>query len=268
MKKILLTVAVMAALAFTGQTARAESPMLAALKKNNELRVGFDPGYMPFEMTDKSGNYIGFDIDLGRDLAKALGVKYVPVAVNFDGIIPALQTKKIDIILSAMTVTDERAKSIDFSTPYIMAGQSILLHKRHENKITSWEQLNDPKYTVVSRQGTTSEEAARRMLPRAKHKTFEKESDGALEVANNRGDAWVYDLPFNVVFMAQQGTGKLIHLDKPFTEEPLAIGINKGDPEFLAFINDFLKQYRESGRYDRLYNKWIKSTDWFARTQR
>lgn len=233
-----------------------------------ELRVGFDAGYMPFEMTDKNGNYVGFDIDMARELAKAMNVKFVPVNTAFDGMIPALLTGKIDVIISGMTVTQERNLKIGFADPYIIIGQTILLNKKHEGVITSWEQLNDPKYTVIARQGTTSEEATKRMLPKATMKTFEKEADGALEIANDRGDAFVYDLPFNVVFYAEHGKGKVVHLDTPFTYEPLGIGIRQGDPDFMNFLNNFLRQVKSDGRYDRIYKKWILSTDWFTRTQK
>lgn len=246
----------------------AKKSTINEILSRGELRVGFDAGYMPFEMTDKSGNYIGFDMDLGRELAKAMGVKFVPVNTDFDGMIPALLTGKIDVIISAMTITQERNLKIGFSDPYIIVGQSILLNKKHEGAITSWKQLNDPKYNIVSRQGTTGEEASKRFLPKAKLKTFEKEADGALEVANDRADAWVYDMPFNVVFFAEQGKGKVIHLDEPFTFEPLGIGIKQGDPDFMNFLNNFLKQINADGRYERMYDKWIKTTDWFTRTQK
>ena len=257
-----------AASAFAADHELAKKSSINEILARGELRVGFDAGYMPFEMTDKNGNYIGFDMDMGRELAKSMGVKFVPVNIDFDGMIPALLTGKIDVIMSAMTVTQERNLKIGFSDPYIVVGQSILLNKKHEGKITSWEQLNDPKFNVVSRQGTTGEEAVKRYLPKATFKTFEKEADGALEVANDRADAWVYDMPFNVVFFAEQGNGKVIHLDKPFTFEPIAIGIKQGDPDFMNFLNNFIRQVKNDGRYDRIYDKWIKSTDWFAKTQR
>jgi polar amino acid transport system substrate-binding protein len=256
-----------AAGSFAADSELAKKSSINSILARGELRVGFDSGYMPFEMTDKNGAYIGFDMDLGRELAKAMGVKFVPVNTDFDGMIPALLTGKIDVILSAMTITPERNLKIGFSDPYIVVGQSILLNKKHEGKITSWEQLNDPKYSIVSRLGTTGAEAAKRYLPKAGLKTFEKEADGALEVANDRADAWVYDMPFNVVFYAEQGKGKVIHLDQPFTFEPVGIGILQGDPDFLNFLNNFLRQLKADGRYDRLYDKWIKSTDWFALTQ-
>lgn len=263
-----LAVCLLSANALAADLELAKKSTINTILERKELRVGFDPGYMPFEMIDKNGNYIGFDIDLARELAKAMGVKFVPVSVDFDGIVGALIADKVDIIISAMTVTQSRNLRISFADPYISIGQSVLVNNKHKGEITSWEQLNDPKYLVICRQGTTSEEAVKRYLPKARTKTFEKEVDGALEVSNGRGDAWVYDMPFNVVFQAQQGKDSTYHLDEAFTYEPLGIGLKQGDPDFLNFINNFLRQIKSDGRYDRMYNKWIKSTDWFEQAQK
>ncbi len=256
--------------AFGGDIELAKKSTINDILSSKQLRVGFDAGYMPFEMMDKNGAYVGFDLDIARELAKAMGsdIKLVPVNTDFDGMVPALIANKFDVIISGMTITQARNLQISFSDPYIVVGQTVLVNSKHKGKITSWEQLNDPKYTVVSRQGTTGEEATRRNFTKANIKTFEKEADGALEVANGRADAWVYDMPFNVVFMAEQGGTAVYHLDKPFTYEPLGIGIRQGDPDFLTFLNNFLRQLKNDGRYDRIYNKWITSTDWFKQTQK
>ena len=230
--------------------------------QRGELRIGFEAGYMPFEMSDKKGNFIGFDIDMARQMAKAMKVKPVFVNTAWDGIIPALVTKKFDIIMSGMTVTQERNLNINFADPYIIVGQTILINKKLEGKVKSYKDLNDPKYTIASKLGTTGEQAIKRMIPRAKYKSFEVESEAALEALNGKVDAFVYDLPFCATFMAQQGAGKLIFLDKPFTYEPLAWAVRKGDPDFLNWLNNFLRQMKNDGRYNKIYNRWIKSTDW------
>ncbi|MEJ2041605.1 MAG: transporter substrate-binding domain-containing protein [Desulfosarcinaceae bacterium] len=227
-----------------------------------ELRVGFEAGYLPFEMSDKKGNFIGFDIDMAKAMAKAMKVKFVPVNTAWDGIIPALVTKKFDIIMSGMTVTQERNLNINFADPYIIVGQTILLNKKLAGKVKSYKDLNNPKYTVASKLGTTGEQAIKRLIPKAKYKSFEVESEAALEVLNGKVDATIYDLPFCATFMAQQGKGKLIFLDKPFTYEPLAWAVRKGDPDFLNWLNNFLRQIKHDGSYDVIYNRWIKSTDW------
>ena len=244
-----------------------EQSTLEGILQRGELRVGFESGYMPFEMTDKKGEFVGFDIDMAKEMAKAMGVKFVPVNTAWDGIIPALTTKKFDIIMSGMTITQERNLKINFADPYIIVGQTILLNKKLAGKVNSYKDLNNPKYIVTSKLGTTGEMAVKRLIPKATYKSFETEPEAALEVVNGKADAFVYDLPYCAVFNAQQGKGKLIFLDTPFTFEPLAWAINKGDPDFLNWLNNFLRQVKNDGRYEQIYNKWIKSNEWLNEVQ-
>jgi polar amino acid transport system substrate-binding protein len=244
-----------------------EQSTLEGILQRGELRVGFESGYMPFEMTDKKGEFVGFDIDMAKEMAKAMGVKFVPVNTAWDGIIPALTTKKFDIIMSGMTITQERNLKINFADPYIIVGQTILLNKKLLGKVNSYKDLNNPKYIVTSKLGTTGEMAVKRLIPKATYKSFETEPEAALEVVNGKADAFVYDLPYCAVFNAQQGKGKLVFLDTPFTFEPLAWAINKGDPDFLNWLNNFLRQVKNDGRYEQIYNKWIKSNEWLSEVQ-
>jgi len=241
----------------------AKKSTLESILKRGELRVGFEAGYMPFEMTDKKGRFVGFDIDMAKEMAKAMGVKFVPVNTAWDGIIPALITGKFDILMSGMTVTQERNLKVNFADPYIIVGQTILINKKLENVVTSYKDLNNPKYTVTSKLGTTGEQAVKRLIPKCNYKSFETEPEAALEVVHGKADAFVYDLPYCVVFNAQQGAGKLVFLDQPFTYEPLAWAVRKGDPDFLNWLNNFLSQVKNDGRYERIHSKWIKSTDWY-----
>ena len=230
--------------------------------QRGELRVGFESGYVPFEMTDKKGNFIGFDMDFGRRLAKAMGVKFVPVNTAWDGIIPALMTDKFDIIMGGMTITQERNLKILFADPYIVVGQSILLNKKHEGKVLSFKDLNDPKFILTSRMGTTGEQAIKKYIPKATYKGFESEAEAGLEVINGKADALVYDLPFCGFLYGSQGRGKTVFLNEPFTYEPLAWAINKGDPDFLNYLNNFLRQSKGDGFYEKVYDKWIIGSDW------
>ncbi len=244
-----------------------EQSTLEEILKRRELRVGFESGYMPFEMTDKKGNVVGFDIDMAKEMAKAMGVKFVPVNTAWHDIIPALTTKKFDIIMSGMTITQERNLKINFADPYIVVGQTILLAKKHEGRVKSYKDLNKPGYIITSKLGTTGEQAVKRLIPEANYKSFETEAVAALEVVNGKADAFVFDLPYCAVFNAQQGKGKLVFLDEPITYEPLAWAINKGDPDFLNWLNNFLRQVKNDGRYQRIYNKWIKSNEWLEEVQ-
>ena len=253
--------------AFADDIELAQKSTIEDILKRGELLVGLEAGYLPFEMADKKGDFIGFDVDIAKEMAKAMGVKLTIVNTSYDGIIPALLTKKFDIIMSGMTVTQERNLKVNFADPYIVVGQTILLNKKNEGVVKSYKDLNDPKYTVASKLGTTGEQAIKRLMPKATYKSFEVESEAGLEVLNGNADATIYDLLFCVVFMAQQGKDKLVFLDEPFTYEPLAWAVRKGDPDFLNWLNNFLAQLKNDGRYDRIYDKWIKSTDWIADIQ-
>jgi polar amino acid transport system substrate-binding protein len=253
--------------AFGADIELAKKSTIEKILKSGKLRVGFESGYIPFEMTDKKGRFIGFDMDFAKRLAKALGVKFVPMNTAWDGIIPALMTDKFDIIMGGMTITQERNLKVNFVEPYIVVGQTILLNKKHEGKVKSYKDLNDPKYILTSRLGTTGEQAIKKYIPKATYKSFESEAEAGLEVVNNKADALVYDLPFCGFFYASQGKGKSVFLDKPFTYEPLAWAINKGDPDFLNFLNNFLRQSRGDGFYEKVYNKWIVGADWKDKIQ-
>jgi polar amino acid transport system substrate-binding protein len=240
----------------------AKKSTIEKILQRGELRVGFESGYVPFEMTNKKGKFIGFDMDYARRLAKEMGVKFVPVNTDWAGIIPSLMTDKFDIIMGGMTITQERNLKVNFANPYIVVGQTILLNKKHEGTVRDYRDLNDPKYILTSRLGTTGEQAIKKYMPRATYKAFETEAEAGLEVINGKADALVYDLPFCGYLYGSQGQGKTVFLSEPFTFEPLAWAINKGDPDFLNFLNNFLRQTRGDGFYDRLFRKWIIGSDW------
>jgi polar amino acid transport system substrate-binding protein len=240
----------------------AKKSTIEQILKRGELRVGFESGYVPFEMTNKKGEFIGFDMDFGRRLAKAMGVKFVPVNTAWDGIIPALMTGKFDIIMGGMTITQERNLKVNFADPYIVVGQTILINKKLKNQVLSYKDLNNPKFIVTSRMGTTGEQAIKKYIPKATYKGFESEAEAGLEVINGKADALVYDLPFCGFLYGSQGKGKTIFLSDPFTYEPLAWAINRGDPDFLNYLNNFLRQSKGDGFYDRMYKKWITGSKW------
>ncbi len=245
----------------------AQAGTLDEILKRGSLRVGLEPGYMPFEMTNQKGEIIGFDVDIAKRMAKAMGVKLELVSTAWDGIIPALLTKKFDIIMSGMTLTQQRNLRINFADPYIVVGQTILLRKELAGTVRSYKDLNDPKYKVVSKLGTTGEQAVKRLIPKATYISFETEQEGVMEVVNGKADAFVYDSPYCAIAIQQKGQGKLVWLEEPFTYEPLAWGVRKGDYDFINWLNNFLRQIKNDGTYDKIYRKWFKSDAWLKEIQ-
>lgn len=238
-----------------------EKSTLNQILKRGELRVGLEAGYMPFEMRDKKGQIIGFDVDLARLMARSMGVKLTLVNTQWDGIIPALLTDKFDLLMSGMTITAERNLQVNFADPYIMIGQTLLLARKHADSAKSHTQFNDPRYVIATKLGTTGDIAARKFFPKAQLRNFETEADAALQVRNGRADAFVYDLPFNAVYAAQYPQA-VYNLMPAFTREPLGWALRKGDPDFLNWLNHFLRQIKDDGTYDALYKKWFEGTAW------
>lgn len=260
MKRLVMMCVVLAA--FTLSATSLFAGALEEIQKRGQLRVGMEPGYMPFELTNKKGEIIGFDVDMAKRMAKAMDVKLELVSTAWDGIIPALLTDKFDIIMSGMTLTQQRNMSINFAQPYIIIGQTVLVAKKHEGTVSYYKDLNDPKYTVASKLGTTGEQATKRLLGNAKYISYETEQEGVMEVLNGKIDAFVYDMPFNAIAFAEKGGGKIFHIEKPFTYEPLAWAVKKGDPDFLNWLNNFMFQIKNDGTYERIYNKWFGDDSW------
>jgi polar amino acid transport system substrate-binding protein len=267
MKKLSLFVAVALAVLCFSASAVMAADTLSEIQKRGKLRIGMEPGYMPFELTNKKGEIIGFDVDMAKRMAKAMNVELELVSTAWDGIIPALLTDKFDVIMSGMTLTQERNLSVNFATPYILIGQSVLLKKDLADAVTSYKDLNDPKYTVASKLGTTGEQATKRMIPNAKYISYETEQEGVMELVNGKIDAFIYDLPFNAIAVGQKGQGKIVHLDEPFTKEPLAWAIRKGDPDFLNWLNNFMNQIKYDGVYEKIYQKWFQDDAWMKEIQ-
>ena len=235
--------------------------------QRGELRVGLEPGYMPFEMKDKKGKIIGFDVDVARKMAKDMGVKLKLVPTAWDGIIAGLLAGKYDIIISGMTITQKRNLKINFANPYISIGQTMLVRASVAKGKKSWKDLDKPQYTIVTKLGVTGEIATRRMFKHAKIRTFDTEADAVQELLNGKADAFVYDKPYNAMFMAKRGGKGIVFWDKDLTFEPLGWAVRKGDPDFLNWLDNFLNQIKHDGTYDKIYNKWFKNISWLKRVQ-
>ncbi len=278
---ILFTMGAVPMTAMAADLELSEDSTLEGILNRGELRIGLEAGYMPFEMIDqRSGlrqkevrqgglrrkgravSMIGFDIDMGQEMAKTLGVRAVFVNTRWTSIIPALNLGRFDVIFGGMSVTEERQKLVDFAEPFMTIGQTVLLHEKHRGKVTSYEDLNDPQFVVVSKPGTTGENAVMDLIPNCTYEAADSEVAGATRVLEGSADAFIYDLPFNAVFKALHPDAPLIFLDEPFTEEPLAWALRKNDPDFMKFLNDFLVQMKADGRFDAIYDKWFNNTDW------
>jgi polar amino acid transport system substrate-binding protein len=226
-----------------------------ALKPKSTLVVGMELNYPPFEMLDPQGKPTGISVEMANELGKFLD-KHVQIQnIPFDGLIPALKTGKIDLIISSMTETPERAKSIDFSDPYLHTGLCVLVNKTAP--IDSITQADQPNISVAVKQGTTGQLYAQQHLKRARILVLEKEDACVLEVIQNKAQAFIYD-QMSIFKHWQQHQDSTKTILKPFQEERWAVGIRSDDQALKAQVNAFLIVFKKNGGFEKLGDKYLK----------
>ncbi|HEY3855238.1 MAG TPA: transporter substrate-binding domain-containing protein [Verrucomicrobiae bacterium] len=224
-------------------------------KPTNRLVVGMELAYPPFEMTDQQGQPTGVSVDLARDLGKQLGRDVDIENIPFHGLIPSLQTHKIDLIISSMTATPERAKSIAFSDPYLKTGLCLLVGKN--SPIQSIADADQPGRTIAVKQGTTGHVYATDNIKKAHVLILDKEDACVLEVVQGKADAFIYD-QISTYENWRRNTETTRAILKPFTQESWAVGLRLDDTSLLNSVNQFLKDYKAGGGFDRLGDRYLK----------
>lgn len=228
---------------------------VARAADNGTLIVGMELAYPPFEMTDTKGQPSGVSVDLAKALGAALGMKVRIQNMAFDGLIPSLKTGKIDLIISSMTATPERAQSIDFSDPYLQTGLCLLVRK--DSTVQGISDLDRNGMTVAVKKGTTGHSYASRQIKNARVLVLDKEAAAVLEVVQGKADAFIYD-QMSTYSNWQRNMQTTRAILKPFQRESWAIGIRKGNDPLKKRINTFLREYRAAGGFERLGDTWLK----------
>ena len=218
--------------------------------------IGIDGAYPPYSSQEKDGSFVGFDIDSARWIADKLGFKVQFQAVAWDGIIPALQAKKIDMVYSGMTITEERRAQVAFSKPYLKINQSVAI--RSDSDVT-FEDIMAGKVVIGSQRGTTGEMWVQDELitpgkmPASNLKSFDNFPLAVTALMNKQVDATVYDKPPTVNIIAGQNA-KIIHeID---TKEEYGIAIRKDDTALLEAMNRGLDQLMADPYWNELKAKY------------
>ncbi|QEA13410.1 glutamine ABC transporter substrate-binding protein GlnH [Comamonas sp. NLF-7-7] len=215
------------------------------------LVVATDTAFVPFEFK-QDGKYTGFDIQLWEAIAKQANLEYKLQPMDFNGIIPGLQTKSIDAALAGITIREDRAKVVDFSDPYYESGLAILAP---ENSTIKTAKDLDGK-TVAVKTGTVGVDYMKANVPGAKLKLFPNIDNAFLELATGRIDAVVHDTP-NVQYYAKTaGAGKVKVTGSLKSGDFYGIAFPKGS-DLVPVVNKALKELKANGTYDKLYETWF-----------
>lgn len=242
--KSLLKVSVAAlALAFSISSTAAEK----------KLVVATDTAFVPFEF--KQGDkYVGFDVDLWDAIAKELKLDYTLKPMDFSGIIPALQTRNVDLALAGITITEERKKAIAFSDGYYKSGLQVMV-RNNENDIKGISDLNGKVVAVKS--GTGSVEYAKANIKSKDLRQFPNIDSAYMELGTNRADAVLHDTPNILYFIHTAGKGRFKAVGDSIEAQQYGIAFPKGSDDLREKVNGALKTLKENGTYNTLYKKWF-----------
>ena len=222
------------------------------------LIVGCEGAFAPFTYIDDSGNINGFDIDLIKSIGKSLGYDNVSIRVlPFDGLIPALMTGNIDLIISGFTISPERAKKVDFSDPYYLCGLTYLVTKEDAQKYDSFDKLDGESLCLQI--GTTGSLFADKFLKNSQKKIFNSPPETYLELGNGGCRAVINDMPVNDFFLSKDKSGRYesVHISRHVDKEYYGIAVRKGNKKMLDEVNRGLKLVEENGEFERISKEWF-----------
>lgn len=227
----------------------------AAPAEGSTLKVAMELAYPPFETKDDAGNPEGLAVDFIRDFGEAYGYDVQIENTAWDGLIPSLQSGKADLVISSMTITDERKQSVDFSDAYAMAQLAILANAN--SGIASIDDLNQPGKKVAVKTGSTGDVYATKNLTNAEIVRLADESACVTEVVQGKADGFLYDqLTIYRNHQANPDTTEAVFI--PFQDaEEWGIAVKKGNTKLLDQLNEFIAQSKTDGEFDRLTEKYL-----------
>jgi len=240
-------------LALLGQAVAGEQ--LGNIKKAGEIKIGLEGTYPPFSFVDESGKLSGFEVELSEALAKELGVKVKLQATPWDGILAALESKRLDAVVNQVTISEERKKKYDFSKPYTVSGIQALVLKKNIDAIKTADDLAGKKVGVGL--GTNYEQWVKANVPTADVRTYEDDPTKFQDLRVGRIDAILIDrlAALEYARKAKDTTAA----GEPFSRQEAGVTLRKGEPELLAAVNKAIEKLRADGTLAKLSEKYFSA---------
>ena len=219
------------------------------------LTVAMELAYPPFETKDSEGNPAGISVDFAKAFGEYAGYDIQVENMSWDGLIPSLQTGKADMVISSMTITEERKETVDFSDPYANACLAILANI--DSGVESVEDLNQAGKKIAVKTGSTGYRYATQNLTQAEIIALPDESACVMEVSQGKADGFLYDqLTIYRNWKEHEDTTKAIFI--PFQDvEKWGVAVKKGNTELLTQLNDFIAEFAQEGGFDQLSEKYL-----------
>lgn len=238
------------------------SSHLDRIAARGELVVGMSGGQPPLNFISKGGELMGLEVDLAKQMADAMGVNLRLQSMAFADLLPALESGRIDLVLSGMTITPARNMKSMFVGPYFLSGKAILTREQTLADIRNPSEMNRPELKLTALRGSTSQALVESEIPEAKL-TLAQDYDEAVQLLiKGEVDAFIADYPICIISVFRYQDEGLISLIAPMTFEPLGIGLPAGDPLYANWVENFLMLLDGSGELEELTNRWFGESSW------
>ena len=262
----LLLIFTVSAFAESIQQQLVKESTIEQILKRGVLRVGMST-FVPWAMKDKTGQLIGFEIDVATRLARDMEVEVQFVPTKWAGIIPALLTGKFDVVIGGMGIRPKRNKKVNFSIPYDTTGMSLVAHKKLAAGFKTLDDFNRPDVVIALRLGSTAVTAAKRFMPNATLRMFDDESQAYQELINGKAHAVVGSAPRPAYEALRYFETLFLPLSDTFTREPIGFAMKKGDFDTLNFFNNWIRVVEAEGWLKERKHYWFETRDWENRIQ-
>lgn len=243
----------------------AAGTVLDRVVKRGELVVGMTGNMPPLNMTTKEGEIIGLEPDLANAMAVEMGVKLRLEIMPFSELLNALESGKVDLVMSSMTMTPERNLKFAFVGPYYVSGKAFLTRIDTIAKARDTDVVNSPNTTLAVLKGSTSERFVKNVIPRANRIATVDHDQAVQAVIKGEAQAMVADFTFCVVSAAKNPGQGLLPLVAPLTYEPIGIALPPNDPLLTNWVQNFLSAAQGSGDLAKLKLYWFGQDEWLDR---
>lgn len=245
-------------------TAADNAPVLTRIVANKAVRVGVSGTQPPFNVVNKSGELMGYDIDLANLLADAMGVKAEFVKMPFAQLLPALEQGKVDMVMSGVTMSPDRNLKAAFVGPYIVSGKAILTSSDALAAIDQTEELDRSSLRIAALAGSTSEHFVKDAMPHVKLIPVTDYDAGVKMLLEHKIDAMVADYPICAISELRYKDKGLIASQKPLTIEPMGIALPADDFLMVNMVTNYVGTLQMVGVLDMLEHKWFEDGNWLV----
>jgi polar amino acid transport system substrate-binding protein len=260
MARVAATIAV-AAMTLSGNAAARD---LQQVLNTGTLRVGVTL-FAPWAARGTDGELVGFEVDVARQLAADMGVKAQLLSYDVDRLVPALEAGEIDVIAAGLTITPERALHVNFSNPYAESGIGLATHVERTASVTDVKALDSDTITIAAVEGSVGAQLARRLWPRARVQVFPNVEAASKALLAGEVHGYVEDEPVPT-FLALEHPGVIdVPTGRPLLVSPAGFAVNKGDPDFLAFLNAWITARKADTWLPTTASYWFESLRWRER---